>query len=151
MKQNMIRHFLSLYKNGGKMFKTTLNENEIALCDGYLFFIQDKSKMLLNEKLFKELIYGNEEQNIFLKFINGENYEEARIACYLPTYRKNKYRVLLKSDNIKVILNKDYLDLFDYEKLEIKSDTEIVKVYDSKGKLLGGILPIKCADSMYEI
>lgn len=151
MKQNMIRHFLSLYKNGGKMFKTTLNENEIALCDGYFFFIQDKSKMLLNENIFKELIYGNEEQNIFLKFINGENYEEARIACYLPTYRKNKYKVLLKSENIKVILNKDYLDLFDYEKLEIKNDTEIVKVYDSKGKLLGGILPIKCADSMYEI
>ena len=58
---------------------------------------------------------------------------------------------MLKSENIKVILNKDYLDLFDYEKLEIKSDAEIVKVYDSKGKLLGGILPIKCADSMYEI
>lgn len=151
MKQNMIRHFLSLHKNGGRMFKAVLDENKIALCDGYLFFIQDKSEMLLNEKIFKDLEIETEEDNIFLKFINGENYEEARIACYLPTYRKNKYRVLLKSDNIKVILNKDYLDLFDYEKLEIKNDIEIVKVYDSKGKLLGGILPIRCSPSMYEI
>lgn len=151
MKQNMIRHFLNLYKNGGRVFRATLDENNIALCDGYLFFIQDRSEMLLNEKIFKELIYETEEKNIFLKFINGENYEEARIACYLPTYRKNKYNTLLKSKNIKVILNKYFLDLFDYEKLEIKSDAEIVKVYDSKGKLLGGILPMKCEPSMYEI
>lgn len=151
MKQNMIRHFLNLYKNGGRVFRAALDENNIALCDGYLFFIQDRSEMLLNEKIFKELIYETEEKNIFLKFINGENYEEARIACYLPTYRKNKYNTLLKSKNIKVILNKYFLDLFDYEKLEIKSDAEIVKVYDSKGKLLGGILPMKCEPSMYEI
>lgn len=151
MKQNMIRHFLNLYKNGGRVFRSTLDENNIALCDGHLFFIQDRSEMLLNEKIFKELVYETEEKNIFLKFINGENYEDARIACYLPTRRKNKYNALLKSENIKIILNKDYLDLFDYEKLQIKSDVEIVKVYDSKGKLLGGILPIKCADSMYEI
>lgn len=151
MKQNMIRHFLNLYKNGGTIVKAVLDENNIALCDGYLFFIQDRSEMLLNEKIFKELIYETEEKNIFLKFINGENYEEARIACYLPTYRKNKYNTLLKSKNIKVILNKYFLDLFDYEKLEIKSDAEIVKVYDSKGKLLGGILPMKCEPSMYEI
>lgn len=151
MKQNMIRHFLNLYKNGGRVFRATLDENNIALCDGYLFFIQDREEMLLNEKIFKELTYETEEKNIFLKFINGENYEEARIACYLPTYRKNKYNTLLKSKNIKVILNKYFLDLFDYEKLEIKSDAEIVKVYDSKGKLLGGILPIKCEPSMYEI
>lgn len=151
MKQNMIRHFLNLYKNGGTIVKAVLDENNIALCDGYLFFIQDRSEMLLNEKIFKELIYETEEKNIFLKFINGENYEEARIACYLPTYRKNKYNTLLKSKNIKVILNKYFLDLFDYEKLKIKSDAEIVKVYDSKGKLLGGILPMKCEPSMYEI
>lgn len=151
MKQNMIRHFLNLYKNGGTIFKAVLDENNIALCDGYLFFIQDREEMLLNEKIFKELTYETEEKNIFLKFINGENYEEARIACYLPTYRKNKYNTLLKSKNIKVILNKYFLDLFDYEKLEIKSDAEIVKVYDSKGKLLGGILPMKCEPSMYEI
>lgn len=151
MKQNMIRHFLNLYKNGGRVFRAALDENNIVLCDGYLFFIQDRSEMLLNEKIFKELIYETEEKNIFLKFINGENYEEARIACYLPTYRKNKYNTLLKSKNIKVILNKYFLDLFDYEKLEIKSDAEIVKVYDSKGKLLGGILPMKCEPSMYEI
>ena len=117
MKQNMIRHFLNLYKNGGRVFRATLDENNIALCDGYLFFIQDRSEMLLNEKIFKELIYETEEKNIFLKFINGENYEEARIACYLPTYRKNKYNTLLKSKNIKVILNKYFLDLFDYEKI----------------------------------
>ena len=151
MKQNMIRHFLNLYKNGGTIFKAVLDENNIALCDGYLFFIQDREEMLLNEKIFKELTYETEEKNIFLKFINGENYEEARIACYLPTYRKNKYNTLLKSKNIKVILNKYFLDLFDYEKLEIKSDAEIVKVYDSKGNLLGGILPMKCEPSMYEI
>lgn len=151
MKQNMIRHFLNLYKNGGTIIKAVLDENNIALCDGHLFFIQDREEMLLNEKIFKELTYETEEKNIFLKFINGENYEEARIACYLPTYRKNKYNTLLKSKNIKVILNKYFLDLFDYEKLEIKSDTEIVKVYDSKGKLLGGILPMKCEPSMYEI
>ena len=151
MKQNMIRHFLNLYKNGGTIFKAILDENNIALCDGYLFFIQDREEMLLNEKIFKELTYETEEKNIFLGFINGENYEEARIACYLPTYRKNKYNTLLKSKNRKVILNKYLLDLFDYEKLEIKSDTEIVKVYDSKGKLLGGILPMKCEPSMYEI
>lgn len=151
MKQNMIRHFFNLYKNGGRVFRATLDENNIALCDGYLFFIQDREEMLLNEKIFKELTYETEEKNIFLKFINGENYEEARIACYLPTYRKNKYNTLLKSKNIKVILNKYFLDLFDYEKLEIKSDAEIVKVYDSKGKLLGGILPMKCEPSMYEI
>ena len=151
MKQNMIRHFLNLYKNGGTIFKAILDENNIALCDGYLFFIQDREEMLLNEKIFKELTYETEEKNIFLKFINGKNYEEARIACYLPTYRKNKYNTLLKSKNIKVILNKYFLDLFEYEKLEIKSDVEIVKVYDSKGKLLGGILPMKCEPSMYEI
>lgn len=151
MKQNMIRHFLSLHKNGGRMFKSSLNENKIALCDGRLFFIQDKSEMVLNEKIFEEMVFETEEKNIFLKFINGENYEDARIVCYLPTHRKNKYNALLKSKNIKTILNKDFLDLFDYEKLEIKNEVEIVKVYDSEGKLLGGILPLRCSPSMYEI
>ena len=63
MKQNMIRHFLSLHKNGGRMFKAVLDENKIALCDGRLFFIQDKSEMVLNEKIFEEMVFETEEQN----------------------------------------------------------------------------------------
>lgn len=35
MKNSMIKHFLSLRKNGGKLTKKTLNENEVVLCDGF--------------------------------------------------------------------------------------------------------------------
>lgn len=146
MKENMIRHFLSMNKNGGKISKKTLNENELALCDGHFFFIQDRNSMVLNENIFLEL-----DKDIFSEMIKKEGYEEARIACYLPTYRKNKYNILIKNEKVRVILKKEFLDLFDYEKLEIENRVGIVKVYNSKGKLLGGILPIKCTDEAYEI
>src|SRR5690242_5522946 len=94
MNQKMIRHFLKLYKNGGKLIKKQLNENEIALCDGYFFFIQDDKKMILNEKLFVEL-----DNDIFTKTIEDTDYEEGVIACYLATYRKNKFNILIKNKN----------------------------------------------------
>ncbi len=143
MKQNMIKHFLSLHKNGGKLLKKELNENEVVLCDGYFFFIQDKDKMVLNEKLFTEL-----DEDIFTRVIKDESYIEGKIACYLPTYRKNKYNILIKNTEKdilenRVIVNKEFLDLFDYDKITIKGQTDQIKVYSLKVKLLGGVLPIR--------
>jgi hypothetical protein len=151
MKQNMIKHFLSLHKNGGKILKHVLNENEIVLCDGYFFFIQDRNKMVLNEKMFLAL-----DKDIFSECINADEYTEGKVACYLPTYRKNKFNILIKHtsedrlDN-RVIVNGDKLGLFDYHKIEIKGQIDIVKVYDAKGKLLGGVLPIRCSEETYKI
>ena len=146
MKQNMIKHFLNLNKNGGKLIKRQINEDEIVLCDGYFFFIQDREKMVLNEKLFTEL-----DSDIVTKIIEDEGYVEGKIACFLPTHRKNKFNILIKNteedilDN-RVIVNKEKLDLFDYSKIEVKGQTDVVKVYDIKGKLLGGVLPLRCSD-----
>ncbi len=146
MKNSMIKHFLSLRKNGGKLTKKTLNENEVVLCDGFFFFIQDRNKMVLNENIFVEL-----NKDIFTEMIEKREYEECKIACYLPTWRKNKYNILLKNNSERVVISKEKLDLFEYEKVEIRNKTDLVKVYDKKGKLLGGILPIRCADEAYEI
>ena len=152
MKQNMIKHFLNLNKNGGKLIKRQINEDEIVLCDGYFFFIQDREKMVLNEKLFTEL-----DSDIFTKIIEDEGYValgleyKIKDSCFLPTHRKNKFNILIKNteedilDN-RVIVNKEKLDLFDYSKIEVKGQTDVVKVYDIKGKLLGGVLPLRCSD-----
>lgn len=151
MKKNMIKHFLSLHKNGGKMLKYVVDDNEVILCDGYFFFIQDRNKMVLNEKMFMDL-----EKDIFSEWINDNSYTEGKVACYLPTYRKNKFNILIKNseedrlDN-RVIVNVEKLDLFDYHKIEIKGQIDIVKIYDTKGKLLGGVLPLRCSEESYKI
>lgn len=151
MNQKMIKHFLNLYKNGGKLMKFNLDENQIILCDGYLFFIQEKKSLVLNEDIFMEL-----EKDIFTEFIEKDEYREGIIACYLPTYRKNKFNILIKdkeNDTVfnRVIISGEKLALFDYEKLEIRKQAELVKIYGPKGKLLGGILPIRCSSEAYKI
>lgn len=151
MNQKMIKHFLRLHKNGGKLLKINLSENEIVLSDGYLFFIQENKKMVLNKEIFFDL-----DKDIFTEIIKDNSYEEGVVACYLATYRKNKFNVLIKNKkedivSNRVILDNEKLELFDYHKLEIKGQIDVVKIYDTKGKLLGGLLPIRCSDSTYSV
>ena len=151
MKQNMIKHFLNLYKNGGKIMKYILNEDEIVLCDGYFFFIEKRGEILLNENLFFNL-----DKDIFSEIIADNDYTEGKIACYLPTYRKNKLNILIKNINEdrldnRVIIDGEKLALFNYYKLKVKGQIDVVKIYDEKMKLLGGILPIRCDSETYKI
>lgn len=151
MKQNMIKHFLNLHKNGGRLSKFVISESEVILCDGYFFFIQDRNKMVLNENIFLDL-----KEDIFTKMIHGKDYVDGKIACYLPTHRRNKFNILIKNTNEdridnRVIVNGEMLDLFNYSRLEIKGQTEVVKLFNEKGKLLGGLLPIRCSAESYAI
>ena len=129
MKNSMIKHFLSLHKNRGKLTKKTLNENEVVLCDGFFFFIQDRKKMVLNENIFVEL-----KKDIFTEMIEKREYEECKIACYLPTWR------IYKANKEKIASNSRYMQITNIENGQVIEFESLKETASFLGKATSTII-----------
>lgn len=134
--QKLNKELLNLYYKTDKKIYAQLVQDKVYVSDSYRVWILKYDDFMLDMNKLKTTDLAH--------FFNEDGYTLAHKENQLVEYKDGTIGVYLTSEekDFEVLINKKYLDMFENYTLKIKSEHELVLVYEHD-ELVGLIVPMR--------